>query len=322
MLRSLIFDPKKGLIQDLSLEQTADYLKTKDSTIWLDLCKPTSEEFTSIEEKFKLHPLAVEESKSRFHAPKLFFYDHHLFIIWNAIVDRPGTDKLELAELDIFLGPNYLITVHKELLGCLDLFHELLLKDFKPISSGADWLLYSFLDGLIDEVFPLLDRLSDEIDRLENEIFEKSSQEQIKKLFVLKRQLLTLRKVVTPEREIVNLLSRHGSELVRSETFIYFQDVYDHLIRIVDLIDTYRDVISGAMDIYLSAVSNRMNEVMKKLTVVATIFMPLTFLAGVYGMNFKYMPELYLPWAYYAVWALMIILAVGMLIYFRIKEWW
>jgi magnesium transporter len=266
--------------------------------------------------------LAVEESKSRFHAPKLFFYDHHLFIVWNAIVDRPGTSKLELAELDVFLGPGYLITVHHQPLGFLDFQRELVLKDPKLISEGADWLLYSLLDSVVDEIFPLLDRLSDEIDRLENEIFEKSSQEQIRKLFVLKRQLLTLRKVVTPEREVVNLLTRHGSKLIRAETYIYYQDIYDHLIRIVDLIDTDRDVISGAMDIYLSAVSNRMNEVMKKLTVVATIFMPLTFIVGVYGMNFRYMPELYQPWGYFAVWAVMVILAVGMLAYFRIKDWW
>lgn len=322
MFKSLVFDPKEGLRQDLSLGDATKYLKTKRSVVWLDLFQPSKEEFDLIKDTFDFHPLSIEESKEKKHLPKVDFYDHRVFIIWGAIVDKPKTNKLEQAPLSIFLGQNYLITVHQEPIANLDLIYDVAVREPKSISSGPGWLLYLLLDSLVDDIFPVLDRLSEDLDRLENEIFADATHEQVKKLFVLKRQLLVLRKVVTPEREIVNLLSRHASELIKPETFIYFQDIYDHLIRIVDLIDTGRDIISGVMDIYLSTVSNRLNIVMKRLTIVATIFMPLTFIAGVYGMNFKYMPELYHPWSYFAIWGIMLALAASMLIYFKAKDWW
>lgn len=322
MFKSLVFDPKRGLIEDLSIGKAASYLNIKDAVIWLDFFKPTDEELNSVVERFELDPHAVEEIKTKYYFPRVLFYERTILAIWYAVVDKPKTTKLEVARLEIFLGPNFMLTIHQQPLTNLDELRELCAKDHRLASNKADWLLFFLLDSLVDDIFPLLDRITEEINQLEDDIFRGSTPENLKALFMHKRQLLTLRKVITPEREVVNLLMRHGSRLIRDETFLYFQDVYDHLLRIVDSIDTARDVISGAMDIYLSSVSNRMNEVMKKLTVVATVFMPLTFIVGVYGMNFKYMPEINQPWGYYAVWGFIIVLAIGMLVYFRIKEWW
>jgi magnesium transporter len=186
---------------------------------------------------------------------------------------------------------------------------------------GADYLAYSLIDLVIDNYFTVLERFGERMETLEEELIAAPTTETLQAIHQLKREMIFVRKSTWPLREVIGALERGESPLVQERTRVYLRDVYDHAIQVIDVIETYRDMLSGMLDIYLSSVSNRMNEVMKVLTIIATLFIPLTFVAGVYGMNFKYMPELEQPWAYPLVWLVMILIAAAMVAYFRRKKW-
>jgi magnesium transporter len=186
---------------------------------------------------------------------------------------------------------------------------------------NSDYLAYSLIDAIIDNYFIILEKVSDNVEDIEKDVVTNPKPEILQKIYNLKREMIYLRKSVWPLREVINSLIRDESKLIRNETQIYLRDIYDHTIQVVDTIETFRDMISGMLDIYISSVSNKMNEVMKVLTIFAAIFIPLTFIAGVYGMNFQYMPELSLPWAYPTIWIIIIIVGVGLLLYFKHKKW-
>jgi len=189
------------------------------------------------------------------------------------------------------------------------------------MANGADFLCHAILDELVDDYMPLLDKMDDEIEWLEDRVLEKPKPETLQRILNLKHATLSLRRFITPQREIMNRLSRDDFGMIAEKHQIYFRDIYDHLVRLQDLIESVRDVVSGTLDIYLSATSNRLNEVMKALTIVSTIFLPLSFIAGVYGMNFKFFPELNWPFGYLYVWLIFIAMAVGMVVYFKKRGW-
>ncbi len=320
MIRAVAYSPAAGA-REFEIGELKDLL-AKGEFIWLDIQDPEDRDFDLLADAFKFHPLAIEDSRSKFHLPKINEYEDHIFLIWHAIKDVPETPRLETAEVDVFLGRNYLVSIHPMEISHLNKAHEECLKTPDLMKLGLDYLLHSVLDRIVDDYFLIVDRISNRIDGLEDLIFKNPDERHIKALFELKHQMLFIRKLVAPERDIINTLSRFDSEVVKGQMRIYFQDIYDHLIRVVDLVDTSRDVISGAMDIYLSTVSNRLNEVMKKLTIVATIFMPLTLISGIYGMNFRHMPELSIRYYYFGVLAFMFFFAIGMFSYFRWRKWW
>lgn len=321
MVKTLIYTGDGKLITDASLVETHQYIKKGEATVWVDIEKPTDEEFDLLSNVFAFHPLTIEDCKSPYHLPKIDAYENYLFTIWHAIVDIPGTSKIETSAVDIYFGKNYIVTVRQEI-ARVSRLRERLLEYPANLGRGVDWLLHSLLDDLVDDMFLTVDRISDEIDSLEDLIFESPQQEHIRKLFTLKHQLLSLRKVSAPQREIVSNLLKYDSFFFGKETYVYFQDIADHLIRIVDLVDTARDVVSGAIDIYLSSISNRLNEIMKRLTILATIFGPLTVITGIYGMNFEFMPELQWQYGYFLVLFGMFIFATGIFAYFKLKKWW
>ena len=187
--------------------------------------------------------------------------------------------------------------------------------------AGADYLLYALIDLIVDQYFSVLEQVGDRIESLEEDLVADPTTETLHVIHHLKREMAFLRKSMWPLREVVGRLERSESVLVHESTELYLRDVYDHTIQVIDAVETFRDMLAGMLDIYLSSVSNRMNEVMKVLTIIATVFIPLTFIAGVYGMNFRYMPELEWPWGYPLVWFVMIVIAVLMVIYFRKKRW-
>ncbi len=319
MYRSLCYQPKIGVKKDLKQSEVARRIKQKGTLVWVDIPFPANEDFEFLKETFNFHPLALKDSAQAFHYPKLDDYKDYLFLVWNDL--KTNEDKLKLTELDIFLGENYLVTLHKGEIEELEQAYQLCLEN-GFIGKGTDWVLYYLLNSMVNDYFGFIDQLSDAIDLLGDKIFKEFKERHIKELFNFKHKLLLVRKVVAPEREILNLLSRYGSPLIKTETIIYFQDIYDHLIRITDLIDTLRDVISGTIDIYLSIVSNRLNEMMKKLTILATIFAVLTLITGIYGMNFQYMPELKWTYGYFVILGLMFVVSILLLVYFRVKKWW
>jgi magnesium transporter len=285
--------------------------------VWIDVAEPDAEALSAVGERFALPPLAVEDCLHFPQRPKLDAYPDTTFLIW-LLPQFDDAGSLATHELDVFLGEEHLITIHRADSFALD---RVLTHAEVHLARGVEWTLHAILDAAVDEAFPMVDHLSDELEGLEDLMLTDARPEHLQRLYAAKRALVGLHKVVSPEREVVRSLARLEA-FVEPDAYMYFQDIGDHLARLADQIDTYREVASGTMDIYLSSQSNRMNQVMKTLTVVATIFMPLTLISGIYGMNFHTMPELAWRYGYFAVLVLMVLVAGGMVWYFRRRDWW
>lgn len=285
--------------------------------VWIDVVDPDEAALAAVSVRFPLPSLAIEDCLHFPQRPKIDTYPDLTFLIWVLPQIEEG-DGIIGHEIDFFLGEEHLISVHRGAVPALD---RVSAHAETYLARGAEWTLHAFLDIAVDEVFPVIDALSDELEQLEDLMLTDARPLQLQRLYGAKRALVRLHKVVAPERDVVRGLARLEA-FVEPEAYMYFQDVGDHLARLADQIDTYRDVASGTMDIYLSAQSNRTNQIMKQLTVVATIFMPLTLISSIYGMNFEHMPELGWRYGYLGVWVLMTAIAVGMVRYFRQRDWW
>jgi magnesium transporter len=292
----------------------------KSEFLWLDLYRPTADDLAMLSEVFKFHPLAVEDAEHFGQRPKLDrFDDFVLLVVYGANEDKDG-----LVEVHCFFSERFLVTVHHD--GCppFDELRQRATQEMTPPAKGA-MLLYLVVDALADSFFPGLSRLDDRIDELENGVLQKPDDAQLQQVFRLKRRLVAWRKVITPERDMFARLVTGVVAIpgMTPDMERYYRDVYDHLIRISDLVDSYRDLLTGAMDVYLSTVSNRLNEVMKRLTIVATIFMPLTWITGFFGMNFGRLVLNITGWPAFLVFGLASqAAAVGvMFVIFRRRGW-
>ncbi len=235
-----------------------------------------------------------------------------------------GDDEHEIKaeQISLILGSNFIISFQEREGDVFNHVRERIKKGKGRIRRmGADYLAYALLDAIVDSYFAILEKFGETIEMMQEELVTNPAPETLQKIHTLKREMIFLRKSVWPLREVVNSLTRGEASLIHESTGIYLRDVYDHTIQVIDTIETFRDMVSGMLDIYLSSVSNKMNEVMKVLTIIATIFIPLTFVAGIYGMNFKSMPELEWRWGYLMVWVVMIIVFSVMVIYFKRKKW-
>lgn len=285
--------------------------------VWVDVAEADKAALDALATAFGLHPLAIEDCLHFPQRPKLQRFDAGPFLIW--LVPKTLTDgRFDLMELDVFLGEDYVLTSHRDPSDAVDIVAA----DAEcHLRKGPEWVLHAVLDHSVDAVFPVMDDVGDELDGLEDALVEKAQPVTLQRLHQAKRRLRALHKVVGPERDALRALERE-QDFVSEEAYRYITDIGDHLARAEDSIDTYRDVAASAMDIYLSAVSNNMNEVVKRLTVVATIFMPGTLIAGIYGMNFHFIPELAWPFGYaYAIGA-MVVITVAMLVGFKRSGWW
>jgi len=270
---------------------------------------------------FGLHPLILEDILNTEQRPKSEDHGDYIYIVLRLFHEDAG-GALIPEQVSIVLGPNWLISLQEKKGSLLDPVRERLRNEKGRLrKTGADYLAHALLDAIVDSYFVILDKFGEKIETLEEALVGRPSPMTLGAIQALKREIIFLRKSVWPLREMLGGLGRSDSPLIHEPSVIYFRDVYDHAVQVIDTIETYRDMLSGMLDIYLSSISNRMNEVMKVLTVIATVFMPLTFLAGIYGMNFKYLPELEWRWGYFALWGVMIIIAIFMLIYFRRKKW-
>jgi magnesium transporter len=265
---------------------------------------------------FGLHPLAVEDVLKDGQRPKLDSYDCGPFIVW--IVPDESEGRIRSTEIDIFLGKESIVTCHSKPVLALD---QVAADVAGPLRKGSCWVLHAIVDHAVDELLPIIDRVGDEVDTLEDRIMRLARKEDLQRLQYARRRLRAAHRVLGPERDVLRGLVREEA-FVTVEAYRYFQDVGDHLARAEDALETVRDIASGAMDIYLSAVSNNLNVVMKRLTVVATIFMPGTLIAGVYGMNFQHMPELAWRYGYLWAWGLIVLITGSMLYYFKRSDWW
>jgi magnesium transporter len=291
------------------------------NVVWADVSDPTSRDFEDLAEEFGFHQLSIEDCRNEHQRPKIEEYTGYYFIVlYEAQLSGPD-DQLELRELNIFLGKNYLVTVHSRPIRALDTAARLWREWLDKADQGAGLLAYLLIDAIVDDYLPLLDIVSERMDDLEDSIFGEWRAEVIEEIFSVKKKLLYLRRAITPLRDVFNTMLRREQPIFPREIHIYFQDVFDHLIRVADTIDTLRDMLSSTMDAYLSVSGNRMNKIMKRLTSVATILMSVTLIAGIYGMNFTFMPELRMRYGY--VYALLSMVGVGVALYWYLKkvEW-
>lgn len=271
---------------------------------------------------FALHPLLMEDVLNTEQRPKLEDYEDYLFVVLKRLQYRPEAGRVVTLQVSIVLGPGYVLS-----------FQEADSALFDPVRTrirsargrlrrlGPDYLLHALIDCVVDEYFGVLEALGEEIERLEDQILDRPSPVATRTLHRLKRELIGLRKAVWPLREVIGGLDRSDSELLSAGVELYLRDLYDHTIHVIDTVETYRDTLSGLLDVYLSTLSNRMNEIMKLLTIISTIFIPLTFIAGVYGMNFRYMPELEWRWGYFAVLGAMLGIGLALVGFFRYRRW-
>lgn len=269
---------------------------------------------------YSLHPLILEDLLNTQQRPKMEDLESYLYITLKMLtISQEGEVITE--HVALILGPNYLISFQENVGDVFDPVRERIRKEGKIRKFGPDYLAYALIDDIVDNYFLVVEGLEERVENLEEELVGNASPQSLLKINKLKKDMIFLRKAVWPLRESINNIDRAESPLIREETRIYFRDIYDHIIQVIDTLETFRDMISGMIDIYLSSLSYKMNEIMKVLTLIATIFIPLTFVAGVYGMNFEYMPEISNPFGYYAVWVVMIAMVITMLVYFRKKHW-
>lgn len=274
---------------------------------------------------YKLHPLLLEDVMNTLQKPRVETYDDgHLFVTLKMLhLEDSATEQIWGEHISLVLGNHYVISFQEERSG--DIFEPVIerLKASvgKTRRSGADYLLYALMDVIVDNYFLILESFGNQLDLLEDKVIKGHQSQSLNELYTLKRELTSTRRAIWPLREIISTLTRADAPLVSKRVFPYLRDVNDHVMQIVETLDAYRELLASLVDVHLSTISNRMNSVMKTLTIFSAVFMPITFIVGVYGMNFEYMPELQHPYGYYATWAFMIVITLGMILYFRWKKW-
>jgi magnesium transporter len=271
---------------------------------------------------FNLHPLVMEDVMNATQRPKVEDYEKYLYIVLKMVYEDAKRNDIIEEQVSIILGKTYVISFQENGKDVFDQIRQRIRNNRGVIrKSGADFLTYALIDAVVDGYFEVIERFEDMIEFLEDKVVTEPSPENLRVIHDTKMETIMLRKSIWPLREMVGFLERGESSLIQKTTLVYLRDVYDHTIRLIDSVETIRDMLSGMLDIYLTNVSNRMNEIMKVLTIITTIFIPLTFIAGIYGMNFHYMPEISKRWGYPAVLGLMIVIVLFMLLYFKRKKW-
>ncbi|MHB8063249.1 MAG: magnesium/cobalt transporter CorA [Ruminiclostridium sp.] len=276
-----------------------------------------------IGEVFSLHPLVLEDILNTDQRPKIEVYDEYIYISAKMLFYDIEASEFDIEQVSLILGSNYIISFSER---DTDVFEPVMRRLQQGVSRirklGADYLAYCLLDVIVDDYFKVLENFSDEIENVEDETVIRTTNRTLRTIHKLKRQVLFLHRAVWPLRDVLSALERGESPLIKDSTDIYIRDLYDHVVQIMDTAETLRDILSNTMEVYLSSTSNRLNEVMKVLTIISTVFMPLSFIVGVYGMNIKNMPELSWPWMYPILWLIMISISAAMLYYFKKKKWW
>ena len=310
------------LSRDTTAIELENYIANTKGVTWVDVQGLGSEEvLRSLADLFQLHPLTIADVVNIPQRPKSETHEAYQLHI-SSMVHLKSDNSIDFEQLSVVWGTNFVITFQERLGDILDPVRERIRKGKGPIrKSGSDYLAYAIIDTTVDAFYPILEQIGEELEELEDRVVSNPTEDALQEVYRSKRELLRLRRSVWPQREAISALIREENTFVKKTTRVFFRDTYDHIIQIIDVLETYRELASSFMDVYLSSISNKMNEIMKMLTVMGSIFIPLSFFAGVFGMNFEYMPELKLKWAYPAFWVFIISVAIGMLCFFRHKGW-
>ena len=271
---------------------------------------------------FNIHPLTLEDIVNTGQRPKIEDFEDYVYLVFKMLRFDEAAGHIASEQVSLILGPNYLISFQEAEGDVFNSVRERIRKGRGRIrKSGPDYLAHALIDGVVDHYFYILEKIGEKIEQLEERLHVQPTPEILQAIHDLKREMIYFRKQVWPMREVLSTWQKTESSIVQEANKIYIRDVYDHTVQVIDTIESFRDIVSGMMDLYLSTVSNKMNEVMKVLTIMATIFIPLTFVAGIYGMNFKFMPELEWKWSYPLLWVLLIAIFLSMVLYFKRKRW-
>jgi magnesium transporter len=302
-------------------EDISDIIKGKGQFVWLDMQAPQDADIALLRDEFKFHPLAIEDATRHHERPKVESYENYYFLVFYAISYDQKKNRLFSEPMNLFIGANYLVSVHQGEIKAIDETIKRWQKDEEGFGQDAGAILYALLDTITDDYFPVIDRLADQVEAIEEQIFARFSEDALQSVFGLKRDLLSVRRIVAPERDVLNVLIRREVPIFERNTILYLQDVYDHIVRITDSIDTYRDLLSSALDAFLSVQSNRLNQIVKVLTIASIVLMSDALIAGIYGMNFEFMPELHSAYGYPFALGLMLVISVGLVAFFRWRKW-
>lgn len=288
MIRTLFYTPGKTIRTDISPAEFPRLLRDRRGLLWVDFMSEPTEIAEPILRSFNFHPLAIDDALQETHTPKIDDWGDYIYIVLNIMNYRQenGIFESEIDELDIFLGKNYVITFHDQLISSIEDSWSACQRDTRHVQDGPDHLLYRITDALVMSYMPLVEQIDRQIDHIEDQVFDNASRATLEQIFALKRILLSMRRIILPQREVLNKLARDDYRVIDPKDRVFFRDIYDHLVRLHDINESLRDLVTGTMDTYLSVINNRMNEVMKTLAIITTLFMPITFVTGFFGMNF------------------------------------
>lgn len=327
MIKSVYRSSTGKLTYNIAVDGLSDAIQDAGGVLWVDFLNEPAETCSQILlETFGFHPLAIDDALVESHIPKVDDWQSYLYLVLHEVdYSQSDDDPLVSRELDIFFGPNYLVTYQSQPITAIEVLWSLIQRDERHLQRGTGRLLYKLTDELANDFMPVVASIDDAIDLLEDQIFSDPEPALLEQIFRLKRALPQLRRSLNSQREVLNKLARGDFPILALEDRIYFRDVYDHFVRLHDITEGLRDLVSGALDTYLSVVSNRMNEIMKTLTVITTMFMPISFLAGFFGMNF-FQPAMRTDtWTgeptFYVTLAAILLLPLGMFLWMRRRAW-
>jgi magnesium transporter len=323
MHRNVYLAPNGELTADLPEPALRLALASGEGVLWLDLDRPDEGERAVLSEMFGFHRLAIDDCfNGRVDTPKVDDYGAYLFLVAQSVRYALDDEELDIREVDVFFGRNYVVTVRTAEVPAVDELFGHALVNPHILSRGSDFLAHTVLDVLVDQLLPAVEELDDALDDLERRILDDPDRLLLQRVLRLKRHTLRLRRSILPQRDLANRLSRgEFADLIDKEALLFYRDIYDHVVRVEEMIEGLRDLADSALNSYLSAVNNRMNEVMKTLSIVAAVFLPLTLIASIYGTNLDFSPGIELKGGFFFMLGAMAVIAAGMVVYFRLRRW-
>lgn len=321
MIRTFYWTPDTGSSELTGIQNFSEMFSKPDSILWVDLFNPSDEELFVLTHDFHFHPLSIEDVLSEESRPKVDDYDDYLFVIFQSVGRPGGEDELETYDIGMFLTKNAVVTVHSHQIDILDSLFRKFLRDDRIVARGSSFLFHAVLDFLVDTYDLPLDIIETETDKIEDDIFEDPQSEIVKRIFNIRRDTLDFKRIMAPIKEVVFQMTTGKLSLISERSEIYFADIYDHLCRMTDESDSNRDILNSALEVYFSTVSDRTNQIIKFLTIFTAILLPPSFIASLYGMNFIHMPPLQWEHGYLVVWSVIVVIVVGLLLFFKKRKW-
>ncbi len=320
-MRNYLYTPEGKLVKDIPISEFRQALASENSLLWVDIEEMEDQDIEVLMDVFEIHPLTIEDCIMVNARPKVEDFPGYLFLVTQGVRFNDNETRIESYEVDFCIGKNYLITVHTEPIAAVTLNLERVDKSSPIITRGSDFLVCSILESLADSYYPIVDKFDKRVDEMEAELFKDPTTKTFNQIYRLKNDTMFLRRTIGPQVDVFSMLTRGDFTLIKSSNYVYFRNVYDHLVRINDIVGTSRDIVTGALEAYVSIVSNRLNEIIKVLTLVATVFMPFIVIPSIYGMNLKYLPFSQHPHGLSIILFITAILTGIMVYYLKKKRW-